>query len=56
MSTAAYNVEDYSAPQYPLNNNMGPHQAFPLDNMAPIPSEVNENYWSMEDLWLYNGD
>ncbi|ESR59767.1 hypothetical protein CICLE_v10016820mg [Citrus x clementina] len=56
MSTAAYTVEDYSAPQYPLNNNMDPHQAFPLDNMAPIPSEVNENYWNMEDLWLYNGD
>ncbi|KAJ4729239.1 MYB-related transcription factor [Melia azedarach] len=50
MSTAAYTMEAYSPPSYQANMD---HQAFPV---APLPTEMNENYWSMEDLWLLNGD
>ncbi|KAJ0053015.1 hypothetical protein Pint_02736 [Pistacia integerrima] len=50
-SQMSYSIENYSPSSY--QPSMQDHQAFP---MAPLPAEVNENYWSMEDLWLLNGD
>ncbi|KAH7577347.1 hypothetical protein JRO89_XS01G0238800 [Xanthoceras sorbifolium] len=49
MSAAVYAAENYCAPSYPANPECYPVAPFPAD-------QLNENYWSMEDLWLLNGD
>ncbi|KAI9177998.1 hypothetical protein LWI28_021536 [Acer negundo] len=53
MSAAAYSIENYpcAVPSYPPN----PDSCYPV--VTPFPADqLNENYWSMEDLWLLNGD
>ncbi|XP_021887771.1 myb-related protein 305-like [Carica papaya] len=52
VSGTVETMETYSPPSYQPSM-----EAFPP--VLPLPSESNENYWSIEDLWsmhLLNGD